>query len=61
MTSIEDVSRAIIVLRGRKVLLDVELAALYSVTTKRLNEQYGAIANGFHRFHVSTPPRRPPL
>lgn len=39
MTSIEDVSRAIIVLRGRKVLLDVELAALYSVTTKRLNEQ----------------------
>ncbi len=39
LTSIEDVSRAIVVLRGRKVLLDVELAALYGVTTKRLNEQ----------------------
>ena len=39
VTSIEDVSRAIVVLRGRKVLLDAELAALYGVTTKRLNEQ----------------------
>src|SRR5437660_4124272 len=39
LTSIEDVSRAIVVLRGRKVLLDAELAALYGVTTKRLNEQ----------------------
>jgi len=39
VTSIEDVSRAIVVLRGRKVLLDIELAALYGVTTKRLNEQ----------------------
>jgi hypothetical protein len=39
VTSVEDVSRAIVVLRGRKVLLDVELAALYGVTTKRLNEQ----------------------
>jgi hypothetical protein len=37
--SIEDVSRAIVVLRGRKVLLDAELAALYGVTTRRLNEQ----------------------
>jgi hypothetical protein len=39
VTSIEDVSRAIVVLRGRKVLLDAELAALYGVTTRRLNEQ----------------------
>ncbi len=39
VTSIEDVSRAIVVFRGRKVLLDGELAALYGVTTKRLNEQ----------------------
>ena len=39
VTSIEDVSRAIVVLRGYKVLLDAELAALYGVTTKRLNEQ----------------------
>jgi hypothetical protein len=39
VTSIEDVSRAIVVLRGHKVLLDAELAALYGATTKRLNEQ----------------------
>ena len=26
-------------IRGRKVILDADLAAIYSVTTKRLNEQ----------------------
>lgn len=36
---IEDIAGAILVLRGHKVLLDAELAALYGVTTKRLNEQ----------------------
>src|SRR6185312_15485144 len=36
---IGDISRAIVVLRGRKVLLDAELASLYGVTTKRFNEQ----------------------
>jgi ORF6N domain len=36
---IEAITRAIVVLRGRKVLLDAELAALYGVTTKRFNEQ----------------------
>jgi hypothetical protein len=33
------IERRIIVLRGEKVLLDADLAALYGVTTKRLNEQ----------------------
>jgi hypothetical protein len=36
---VEDITRAIVVLRGRKVLLDAELAALYGVATKRINEQ----------------------
>ena len=36
---IERISRAIIVLRGHRVLLDAELAALYGVSTKRFNEQ----------------------
>ena len=36
---IEDITRAILVLRGRRVLLDAELALLYGVTTRRLNEQ----------------------
>jgi ORF6N domain len=35
----EQIASAILVLRGHRVLLDVELAALYGVTTKRLNEQ----------------------
>ena len=30
---------SILVLRGHKVLLDMDLAALYGVTTKRFNEQ----------------------
>src|SRR5216117_953228 len=47
LTSIEDVSRAIVVLRGRKVLLDAELAALYGVMTKRLNEQVKRNAERF--------------
>ena len=35
----QSIERAILVLRSQKVLLDAELAALYGVTTKRLNEQ----------------------
>jgi hypothetical protein len=36
---VHDITRAILVLRGQRVLLDAELATLYGVTTKRLNEQ----------------------
>jgi hypothetical protein len=39
LATVEDISRTILVLRGRRVLLDVELAVLYGVTTRRLNEQ----------------------
>jgi hypothetical protein len=35
----EDIERLILVVRGQKVLLDADLARLYGVTTKRLNEQ----------------------
>lgn len=35
----ERIDRAILVIRGWKVMLDVDLATLYGVTTKRLNEQ----------------------
>lgn len=37
--STEHIARSILVLRAQRVLLDAELAALYGVTTKRLNEQ----------------------
>ena len=39
LVSTEHITHAILVLRGQRVLLDAELAALYGVTTKRLNEQ----------------------
>jgi ORF6N domain len=35
----KDVSRSILVLRGRRIILDADLATLYGVPTKRLNEQ----------------------
>jgi hypothetical protein len=35
----EKIAQAILVLRGQRVILDRELAVIYGVTTKRLNEQ----------------------
>ena len=35
----ERIEHSILVIRGEKVMLDADLAALYGVTTKRLNEQ----------------------
>jgi len=39
MISIERIERAILLIRGHKVMLGYDLAELYGVTTKRLNEQ----------------------
>ena len=39
--------RCILTIRGEKVILDLDLAALYGVTTKRLNEQ---VKRNAHRF-----------
>ncbi len=42
MTSLlpaERIERRILLIRGRKVMLDIDLAGLYGVSTKRLNEQ----------------------
>jgi hypothetical protein len=36
---VEKIEPRILLIRGQKVLLDADLAALYGVTTKRLNEQ----------------------
>ena len=36
---IQSIARSILILRGHRVILDRELAAIYSSTTKRLNEQ----------------------
>ena len=37
--SIEEIAQRILIVRGRRVLLDADLAAFYGVTTKRFNEQ----------------------
>ena len=36
---LEAIANAVLFLRGRKVILDADLARLYGTTTKRLNEQ----------------------
>ncbi|MDR0776066.1 MAG: ORF6N domain-containing protein [Azonexus sp.] len=44
---IERIAQAIVVIRGQKVLLDEDLAALYGVETRRLNEQVRRNAERF--------------
>ena len=39
LVSTEPITQSIVLLRGQKVLLDADLAALYGVETRRLNEQ----------------------
>src|SRR5436190_22959364 len=39
LATIENVEQRIFIVRGQKVMLDFDLATLYGVTTKRLNEQ----------------------
>jgi len=43
----ERIERAILLIRGQKVILDSDLANLYGVPTKRLNEQFGVISHDF--------------
>jgi hypothetical protein len=44
---VERIEKAILVLRGQKVMLDRDLAELYGVTTARLNEQVKRNRNRF--------------
>lgn len=43
----EEISRRILTIRGQRVMLDADLAELYCVTTKRLNEQVKRNAKRF--------------
>jgi len=45
--AVQDLSRLIVVLRGQRVILDSDLAALYEVPTKRLNESVKRHADRF--------------
>ena len=38
--TIDNVERAIYLIRGQRVMVDSDLAAIYQVTTKRLNQQF---------------------
>ncbi len=39
LVAIEAITSRILILRGQRVMVDTDLAALYSVQTRRLNEQ----------------------
>lgn len=39
MVPSERINRFILMIRGKKIMLDIDLASIYGVTTKRLNEQ----------------------
>lgn len=47
LSPIENIRRSIVILRGRRVLLDRDLAAIYGVTTGRLNEAVKRNASRF--------------
>ena len=47
MVPLERVERRILLIRGEKVIVDSDLAELYGVTTKRLNEQVKRNLNRF--------------
>jgi len=46
------IARQILVIRGRKVMIDADLAALYDVPTKRLNQQVKRNADRFPKDFV---------
>ncbi len=47
LVPLELIERSILLIRGEKVMLDADLAELYGVTTKRLNEQVKRNASRF--------------
>jgi hypothetical protein len=45
----DHIERAILVIRGRRVMLDADLASVDGVTTRRLNEQVKRSGTGFQQ------------
>jgi hypothetical protein len=52
-SAFEHITRTILLLRGQRIILDAELAALYGVTTKALNQATSATPSGFRRTFCS--------
>ncbi len=46
---VASIERRILMVRGQRVMLDSDLADLYAVSTKRLNEQFDGTCAGFPR------------
>jgi len=58
----EVVTRRIYIIRGQRVMLDSDLAELYRVETKALNQAVRRTPDRFPEdFMFSSPARRPPL
>ena len=55
---VEHIDSHILVIRGHRVMLDADLADLYGVPTKRLNEQVKPSGSFPRRFHVPVNRRR---
>jgi hypothetical protein len=53
IATVEQIEQAILLLRGQKVMLDRDLAALYGVETKVSTERCGAILTVFQRISCS--------
>lgn len=47
IVSADDIAKQILIFRGERVMIDADLARLYGVTTKRLNEQVKRNRNRF--------------
>src|SRR5262249_4981037 len=56
---VEEIEPCILLIRGQKIMLDTDLAKLYGVTTKRLNEQVKRNRNRFPgAFSSNSPPKK---
>ena len=50
---VERIQQSILLIRGQRVMLDADLAALYDVTTKALNQAVTRIRADFHLISCS--------
>jgi len=55
LAPIEGIETMIHVIRGQRVMLDSDLAKIYGVTTKRLNEQHRRNTRRFPKDHKLQP------
>ena len=49
LVGVDNIESLIKIIRGQQVMLDRDLATLYGVETKRLNEQVNVILNDFQK------------